>query len=365
MIYRECGVFKPTYAKDMAIFPIPLDRWGIGVILFVAFIVVPVFPSGLWDKILPWSKDYCLSSIFVLFLIYSLATLGLNLLTGYAGQLSLGHAAFMAVGAYAGYNLSARLEWLPLPLVFLGAGLVTAAVGLLFGIPSLRIKGFYLAVATLAAQFTIEWVIAHVSWISGGSVLGTIDTPPMKILGRSIDTPLEKYLLTLFVVVVLTIFAKNIVRSKIGRAWMSIRDMDVASEIIGVSQFRYKLLAFAVSSFYAGVAGALIAFCYLGSVQINEFELLLSFWILGMCIIGGMGSILGSFLGAGFIVLLPIFINQVVRMTSGVMPSDFLSNLELMIFGGMIIFFLIVEPFGLARLWMTIKDKLRLWPFPY
>ncbi len=337
----------------MAIFPIPLDRWGFGVILVLAFLVVPLT-----------ANDYWLGSILIPFLIYALATLGLNLLTGYAGQLSLGHAAFMAVGAYTAYNLSARLD-LPILLCFLGGGLMTAAVGLLFGIPSLKIKGFYLAVATLAAQFTIEWVITHWAWVSGENVLGAIDTPPMKMFGQAIDTPVEKYLLTLFVVVVLTLFAKNLVRSKIGRAWMSIRDMDVASEIIGVSQFRYKLLAFAVSSFYAGVAGALIAFCYLGAVQITEFELLLSFWILGMVIIGGMGSILGSFLGAGFIVLLPIFINQFVRLTAGMMPSDLLSNIELMIFGGLIIFFLIVEPYGLARLWMTIKDKLRLWPFPY
>jgi len=365
MIYRECGVFKPTYAKDMAIFPIPLDRWGIGVLLFVAFIVVPVFPSGLWEKIMPWSKDYCLSSIFILFLINSLAALGLNILVGYAGQLSLGTAGFMAVGAYTAYNLAARLEWLPLPFVFLGAGLLSAVAGLLFGIPSLKIKGFYLAVATLAGQFTIEWVITHWAWVSGENVLGSIDVPPMKFLGCSIDTPIDKYLLTLVVVVILAIFAKNLVRSKIGRAWMSIRDMDVASEIIGVSQFKYKLLAFAVSSFYAGVAGALVAFCYLGSVQITEFELFLSFWILGMVIIGGMGSILGSFLGAAFIVLLPIFISQAVAISHGMMPSDFLANLELMIFGGLIIFFLIVEPFGLARLWMTIKDKLRLWPYPY
>jgi branched-chain amino acid transport system permease protein len=353
MIYRECGIFKATYPEDMAIFPIPMDRWGVGIILILAFVVVPLV-----------ANDYWLGSIMVPFLIFSLATLGLNLLTGYAGQLSLGHAAFMAVGAYAAYNLSARLD-LPILLCFLGGGLVTAAVGLLFGIPSLRIKGFYLAVATLAAQFTIEWVITHIAWISGENVLGAIDTPRMKILGHVIKSPAEKYLLTLFVVVVLTVLAKNLVRSKIGRAWMSIRDMDVASEIIGVSQFRYKLLAFAVSSFYAGVAGAMIAFCYLGSVQITEFELMLSFWILGMVIIGGMGSILGSFLGAGFIQLLPIFINQFVHMTAGMMPSDLLANIELMIFGGLIIFFLIVEPYGLARLWQTIKDKLRLWPFPY
>ncbi len=353
MLYRECGVFKSTYAEDMSIFPLPLDKWGMGILLIVAFLVIPMT-----------ADRYLLTSIMIPFLIYSLSTLGLNILTGYTGQLSLGHAAFMAVGAYTSFNLSFRLD-LPILLCFLGGGLMSAAIGTLFGIPSVRIKGFYLIVATLAAQFTIEWVITHWAWVSGENVLGAIDTPPMEILGRSIDTPVEKYLLTLVVVIVLTIFAKNLVRGKIGRAWISIREMDVASEIIGVSQFRYKLLAFSVSSFYAGVAGALIAFCHLGCVQVTEFELLLSFWLLGMVIIGGMGSILGSFLGAGFMVLLPIYINRVVRMTAGVVPSDILTNLELMIFGGLIILFLIVEPYGLARLWLIIKGKLRLWPIPY
>jgi branched-chain amino acid transport system permease protein len=353
MLYRECGVFKSTYAEDMSIFPLPLDKWGMWILLIVAFLVIPMFAGR-----------YLLTSIMIPFLIYSLSTLGLNILTGYTGQLSLGHAAFMAVGAYTSFNLSFRLD-LPILLCFLGGGLMSAAIGTLFGIPTMRIKGFYLIVSTLAAQFTIEWVITHWAWVSGENVLGAIDTPPMEILGRSIDTPVEKYLLTLVVVIVLTIFAKNLVRGKIGRAWISIREMDVASEIIGVSQFRYKLLAFSVSSFYAGVAGALIAFCHLGCVQITEFELLLSFWLLGMVIIGGMGSILGSFLGAGFMVLLPIYINRVVRMTAGVVPSDILTNLELMIFGGLIILFLIVEPYGLARLWLIIKGKLRAWPMPY
>ena len=353
MLYRECGIFKSTYAEDMAIFPLPLDKWGMGILLIVAFLVIPMF-----------ADRYLLTSIMIPFLIYSLSTLGLNILTGYSGQLSLGHAAFMAVGAYTSFNLSFRLD-LPILLCFLGGGLMSAAVGTLFGIPTMRIKGFYLIVSTLAAQFTIEWVITHWAWVSGENVMGAIDTPPMEILGRSIDTPVEKYLLTLVVVIVLTIFAKNLVRGKIGRAWISIREMDVASEIIGVSQFRYKLLAFSVSSFYAGIAGALIAFCHLGCVQITEFELMLSFWLLGMVIIGGMGSILGSFLGAGFMVLLPIYINRVVRMTTGAVPSDILTNLELMIFGGLIILFLIVEPYGLARLWLIIKGKLRTWPVPY
>lgn len=353
MFYRECRVIKTSYAKDMAIFPIPLDRQGILVMLTISFLVIPAIADRYW-----------LTSIMTPFLIYSLSALGLNLLAGYAGQISLGHGAFMAIGAYTAYNLAARLD-IPIILCFLGGGLMSSFVGLIFGIPSLRIKGFYLAVSTLAAQFTIEWVITHVPWISGENVLGVADPPPMKIFGCQIDSPAEKYLLVLVIVVFLSLFAKNLIRSKTGRALMSIRDMDVASEIIGVSQFKYKLIAFALSSFYAGIAGALIAFCYLGSIHISEFGLMSSFQMLGMVIIGGMGSILGSFLGAGFIILLPIIINYLVALTGGMLPSQLLSNIELMIFGGLIMFFLIVEPYGLARVWLKIKDKLRLWPFPY
>lgn len=353
MFYRESGQFKETYAEDMAIFPIVQDYWAIVGVVLVAFLVVPFVFS-----------DYWLTSILIPFLVYSLAALGLNILTGYCGQVSIGHAAFMAVGAYAAFNLAVRLKP-PLFLSFLGGGLVAAGVGLIFGIPSLRIKGFYLAVATLAAQFSIEWVISHVSWISGGSVLGAIDTPPMKILSWHIDTSRDRYFLCLGIVVILTLFAKNLVRSEIGRSWMAIRDRDVAAEIIGIDLFRNKLLAFAVSAFYAGVAGALLTFVHLRSVEISGFNLSLSFQLLGMIIIGGLGSILGSFLGAAFIILLPIFINRVLSLFSEVILSDLLSNLELIVFGGLIIFFLIVEPYGLARLWQTVKNKLRLWPFPY
>ena len=352
MIYRECGVFKATYGADMAIFPIPLDRWGMIFILIVAFIGMPFLAS-----------DYWLSSILIPFLVFSLAALGLNFLTGYAGQLSLGHAAFMAVGAYASLILYGRYE-VPLLLSLLGGGLVAAAVGTVFGIPSLRIKGFYLAVSTLAAQFIIEWGLTHWKWISGG-VFGTVDTPPMQVFGWLIDTPLKKYYLVLCFVVLLTTFGKNLVRSQVGRAWMAIRDMDVAAEIIGISLFRHKLLAFAVSSFYAGVAGGLITFTYYGAANIEAFNLMVSFHLLGMIIIGGMGSVLGSFFGGGFITLLPIFINQFARSFGTVLRSDLLACIELIIFGGLIIFFLIVEPYGLARLWQTLKEKLRLWPFPY
>ncbi|MBI3326592.1 MAG: branched-chain amino acid ABC transporter permease, partial [Nitrospinae bacterium] len=290
MIYRETGVFRETYAEDMALFPIPLERWSIIAIVLLAFLGVPFLASQYW-----------LGSLIVPVLIFSLAALGLNFLTGYAGQLSLGHAAFMGVGAYGAVILYGRYD-VPLLLSLLGGGIAAAVVGASFGLPALRIKGFYLAVSTLAAQFIIEWVITHVKWISGG-VFATIDTPPLRMGGWLIDTPIEKYYLTLAVVVGLTVFGRNLVRSRVGRAWMAIRDRDVAAEIMGISLFRYKLLAFAVSSFYAGVAGGLICFTYYAAANIEEFNLLLSFKFLGMIIIGGMGSVGGSYLGAGFIVL--------------------------------------------------------------
>lgn len=352
MFYRECGNFKDTYAKDMAIFPIPFDRWGLGVMLFVAFVVIPLTANNYW-----------LSSIMIPFYCFSLAALGLNFLTGYAGQVSIGHAAFMAVGAYGSLNLYTRFH-LPLLLSIPGGGIIAAAVGTIFGIPSLRIKGFYLAVSTLAAQFIIEWLLTHWKWVSGG-VFGTIEVPPLHVFGLLLDTPVKKYYLVLCIVVLLVVFGKNLVRGQLGRNWMAIRDMDVAAEIIGVSLFRYKLIAFAISAFYAGIAGAMVTMTYYGAANIEEFNLMLSFHLLGMIIIGGMGTVLGSFLGAGFMVLLPIFINQTLLVFLERVPSDLRANSEAIVFGGLIVFFLIVEPYGMARLWRTIKDKMRLWPFPY
>jgi branched-chain amino acid transport system permease protein len=356
MFYRETGVFRETYAADMALFPLPFDRWAIAALMLFAGAGVPLLMDQYW-----------IGSLIIPFLIFALAAQGLNFLTGYAGQLSLGHAAFMGVGAYGAVILYGRYG-VPLIPSLLGGGLIAAVVGALFGLPALRIKGFYLAVSTLAAQFIIEWVITHVKWIGGG-VYATIDTPPLQIAGWALETPVEKYLLTLAIVAAGTVFAKNLARSRVGRAWMAIRDRDVAAEIIGISLFRYKLLAFAVSAFYAGVAGGLMSFTYYAAANIEEFNLMLSFRLLGMIIIGGMGSILGSFLGAGFIVLLPIFINQflggVGKIAGRLVTTDLLANAELMVFGALIVFFLIVEPLGLARLWLTLKSRLRLWPFPY
>jgi branched-chain amino acid transport system permease protein len=358
MIYREAGQFKSTYAADQQIFPIWQDRVAVIAVIVAAFVVVPLVANQYW-----------LSAILVPFLIFSLAAIGLNLLTGYAGQLSLGTAAFMAVGAFAAYNFMLRVPGMPVLLAFVLAGLCAAGVGILFGLPSLRIKGFYLAVATLAAQFFIVWALTKFGWFSNYSSSGVINSQKIVILGYTFDSPLSKYLLTLVIVVVMALAAKNMVRSNVGRSWMAVRDMDVAAEVIGFPMLRTKLMAFAVSSFYCGVAGALYAFCYLGTVEPEGFNLDLSFRILFMIILGGVGSILGSFLGAAFIVLFPIFLNTVagpIEHALGVrLPSGLMSNLELMIFGALIIFFLIVEPHGLARLWQVGKEKLRLWPFPH
>ncbi|MEK9776503.1 MAG: branched-chain amino acid ABC transporter permease [Quisquiliibacterium sp.] len=358
MFYREAGQFKLTYAADMQIFPILQDRIGVLIVLLLGFFVVPLVADQYW-----------LSAILTPLLIFALAALGLNILTGYAGQLSLGTAAFMAVGAFMAYNFEVRLSWMPtLGSIVLG-GLCAAAVGIVFGLPSLRIRGFYLAVATLACQFFVLWALIKFPWFSNNSASGVIASPKLHILGIDFVTPQAKYLLVLTIVVLMALLAKNLVRSETGRAFMAIRDMDVAASVIGIKIMQTKLLAFAVSSFYCGIAGALYAFAYLGTVEPEAFNLDLSFRILFMIIIGGIGSILGSFLGAAFIVLLPIFLNLLFGGISHLFQVEFshsaISNIELMIFGGLIVFFLIVEPHGLAQLWRIAKEKLRLWPFPH
>ncbi|HKC23521.1 MAG TPA: branched-chain amino acid ABC transporter permease [Thermoanaerobaculia bacterium] len=354
MIYREVGELHASYVDDSRVFPIQQDRIFIWALLAVAFVGVPLVGT-----------DYWYSAIFIPFLILSLAALGLNILTGYAGQLSLGTAAFMAVGAFAAFNFAVRLPKIPVLVDFVLAGLVAAGVGLVFGLPSLRIKGFYLAVATLAAQFFIEWLLTKVSWFSNDNPSGVINAPRIVILGLAFDRPARRYLLTLAIVVLLAAAAKNMVRSQVGRAWMAVRDMDIAAEVVGIPMLKTKLLAFGVSSFYCGVAGALWAFLYLGSVEPQAFDLSRSFQILFMIIVGGMGSVLGSFLGAAFIVLLPIFLNVAAQKFLPHAGSSLASNLEIIVFGGLILFFLAVEPHGLARLWQTGKEKLRLWPFPH
>jgi branched-chain amino acid transport system permease protein len=358
MLYRENGQFKTTYRADQQIFPISQDRLFIALVLAFAFIAVPMLAS-----------DYLFRAIIIPFLIMSLAALGVNILVGYCGQISLGSGAFMAVGAYGAYNFFVRIPNMPLiPALILG-GLCATAFGILFGLPSLRVKGLYLAVATLAAQFFSDWMFLRIKWLTNDSSSGSVSVNSLQVFGLPVDSAVSKYIFCLSILAILALLAKNLVRSAIGREWMAIRDMDVAAAVIGIRPMYAKLSAFAVSSFIIGVAGGLWAFIYLGAWEPAAFSVDLSFRLLFMVIIGGLGSISGAFFGAGFIVVLPIALNQFLPLIAGLfgmtVSTTVISHTELMIFGGLIVWFLIVEPHGLARLWAIGKQKLRLWPFPH
>ena len=358
MLYRENGQFKTTYRADQQIFPILQDRIAILLLLVVAFVVVPALAS-----------DYMFRAILIPFLIMALAALGVNILVGYCGQITLGSGAFMAVGAYGAYNFFVRIPGMPLvPAILLG-GLCATAFGILFGLPSLRVRGLYLAVATLAAQFFADWMFLRVKWFVNDSTSGSVGVSSLSVLGLPIDSAHGKYWFCLVFLVVIALLAKNLVRSAIGREWMAIRDMDVDAAVIGIRPMYAKLSAFAVSSFIIGVAGALWAFVYLGTWEPAAFSVDISFRLLFMVIIGGLGSIMGAFFGAAFIVVLPIALNQLLPALASPFGIDVstaaVSHAELMIFGALIVWFLIVEPHGLARLWSTGKQKLRLWPFPH
>ncbi|WP_374432598.1 branched-chain amino acid ABC transporter permease [Inhella sp.] len=358
MFYRENGQFKTSYAADQQILPIRQDRWFLALLLGFALIGVPLL-----------ADEYLLRAILIPFLILSLAALGLNVLVGYCGQISLGSGAFMAVGAYAAYNFFARVPELPLLASLLLGGLCATAVGLLFGLPSLRIKGLYLAVATLAAQFFADWAFLRIKWFTLDSASGSVSVGALTVFGLPLQSPQQRYLFCLLLVILFALALKNLVRGHIGRSWMAMRDMDVAAAVIGIRPMHAKLSAFAVSSFVVGVAGALWGFVHLGAWEPAAFSIDRSFQLLFMVIIGGLGSILGAFLGAAFIVVLPIALNQLLpwagQLAGRSVDTALISHVESMVFGALIVFFLIKEPHGLARLWATAKEKLRLWPFPH
>ena len=358
MFYRENGQFKTTYQKDQQIFPILQDKVAILALIAFAFIGVPLI-----------ADEYTFRAILIPFLILSLAAIGVNILVGYCGQISLGSGGFMAVGAYAAYNTFVRIDGMPVIVALLVGGVFATIVGIFFGIPSLRVKGLYLAVATLAAQFFCDWAFLRVNWFTNNSASGSVSISNLKLLGWTIDSPADKYLFCLGFLVVFALLAKNLVRSAIGREWMAIRDMDVAAAVIGIRPMYAKLSAFAVSSFIVGVAGGLWGFVHLGSWEPAAFSIDRSFQLLFIVIIGGMGSIMGCFFGAAFIVILPIFLNQLLPWMGSLfgvtISTALVSHTEFMIFGALIVWFLIVEPHGLARLWSIGKQKMRLWPFPH
>ena len=358
MFYREAGQFKSSYAADQAVFPIAQDRWFIFAVIAVAVIGVPLVID-----------DYWANAVLLPFLIYALAAIGLNILIGYCGQLSLGTGGFMAVGAFSFFKIITIFPDINLILAVLLSGFTTAIVGVLFGIPSLRIKGFYLAVATLAAQFFLIWMFNKFGWFFNYSATGQITVPPLTLFGELITgpnaTPAVRYLFCLGFVLVFALAAKNLARGRLGRAWMAIRDMDIAAEIIGIKPLQTKLSAFAVSSFYIGMAGALYFGVWLGAAEVTEaFGIDRSFLVLFMVIIGGLGTVMGSFFGAAFMILMPILLKNAMVDSGGFEP-DTADHVQATLMGILIIFFLIVEPHGMARLWQIAKEKLRLWPFPY
>jgi branched-chain amino acid transport system permease protein len=354
MFHRETGVFKTSYAADMALYPLPVARGAI-VALLILFVIVPLIFG-----------EYYLS-IVNLVLISIVGALGLNILVGYTGQISIGHAAFMSVGAYTAANLAVRAGlpfWITLP----AGGVMAAIVGAVVGIPSLRIKGLYLAIATLASQLIIEWIINHVPWISGGTQ-ASIQVPRPTMFGHQLKTQGELYFFLLFFALIAIVAALNLMRSRIGRAFVAIRDQDIAAEIIGIDIYRYKLTAFAISSFYAGVCGVLYTY-YFGIANYEQFQIGVSVDYLAMIIIGGLGSVLGSILGAAFVALLPLVIRTVMESVSGIFfdaseMATVVSSMRLIIFGALIIVFLVLEPEGLNRLWRNIRNYFRVWPFSY
>lgn len=359
MLYREAGQFKTSYAADQAVFPILQDRFGLALIMLVALVVIPMTGS-----------QFFLDAIMVPFLIFALATIGLNILTGYCGQLSLGTGGFMGVGAYAAYKLTSIFPDVNIIVHILLAGFFTAAIGMVFGLPSLRIKGLYLAVTTLAAQFFLEWCFIRIPWLYNYNDSGAIEVPERTGFGGVIltgpaSTPLTRYFVVLAIVIVMTVLVKNLVRGRLGRQWMMIRDMDIAAELIGVRPLIAKLSAFAVSSYVCGVAGAMMVFFWLGAAEPASFSITVSFQILFMAIIGGLGSLSGSFMGAAFIWMLPVFLRAWLPSLGLDVGAETVQHITSMMVGALIIFFLIVEPHGFARLWAIAKEKLRAWPFPY
>ncbi|WP_299783965.1 branched-chain amino acid ABC transporter permease [uncultured Marivita sp.] len=409
MLYRTAGQFKSSYVADQALFPVRQDAILLTIILIFGWVIFPMTAS-----------EFTFQTLLIPILIYALAAMGLNILTGFAGQLSLGTGAFMGVGAYACYKMVTLFPWMNPIIAILLSGVFSAGIGVVFGIPSLRIKGFYLAIATLAAQFFLVWLFEKWAWLYNYNASGAIQVPNLEMFGVFVSGPqaasVTEYYIVLFVVTLLTLLCINLTRGNLGRTWKATRDMDIAAELIGINLMKSKLTAFAVSSYVVGVAGALYVFMWKGAAEPNVFDIPLSFQVLFIAIIGGLGSIMGNYLGAILIVGLPVVLNVVAgtkvfeisapsaillvaliaaatflfwvaRNLWGVgaalgfgvvtlvygyaqlqgfrIDSALIEHINVMIVGALIIFFLIIEPHGLNQLWRLIREKLIIWPFPH
>lgn len=358
MLYRISGQYKTSYEADHALFPVRQDAILLGLILVLAILVLPLMAS-----------DFVFRTLLIPVMIYALAALGLNILTGYAGQLSLGTGAFMGVGAFACYKLITLFPEMNLIIAILLSGFFSSAIGVVFGLPSLRIKGFYLAIATLAAQFFLVWLFQKWSWLYNDNSSGAILVPNISMFGVDIAganaAARTQYYVVLFICALLTIASINLTRGRIGRTWKAVRDMDIAAELVGINLMKTKLLAFLVSSYIVGVAGALFVFLWRGAAEGVLFDISLSFRILFIVIIGGLGSILGNYLGSILIVALPVLLGTLPSALGLPISPSMAEHLNTMIVGMLIIGFLILEPHGLARLWALIREKMIIWPFPH
>ncbi len=352
MFYRLSGTYHTDYASDRKLWKIPADRWQVFIVLAL-LLLAPLYVSPLYlgSYVLPW-------------IIWSAAALSLTLLMGMAGQLHFGFAAVMAIGAYSSIHLVRA--GVPFEIALLMSGLITAVIGTVFGAAALRVKGLYLVMATLAMQYLVDWVVVNVPAISGGAH-ATLRTPNVDFLFVPIDSLATRYWLALGWAVLITLFFLNVKRSSFGRALVAIREKDFAAAVIGVDPFRTKLMAFFTSSFLGGVTGAILAFCYYRAVTPEQFGFNISIQLVAMVLVGGLGSVIGAYLGAGFVFLAPIMLTNFVAglAASGWVPvsQNFLSHLPLMIYGAMIIGFLLFEPLGLAKIYDNIRKYFMVWPF--
>lgn len=352
MFYRLSGVYHTRYSATRQLWPLPADRWQV-IILAVLALTAPLYLS-----------DLVISSYALPWLVFSAAALALTLLMGIAGQLHFGFAAVMAIGAYASIHLVQA--GVPFGLALVIAGVLAAVIGCIFGASALRVKGLYLVMATLAMQYLVDWVIMNVSAISGGAV-ATLQTPHVRFLGVPLESLNARYYFVLAWAVLITLLLLNIKRTSLGRALVAVRDKDFAAAVIGVNIFKYKLLAFFVSSFLGGVTGAILAFCYYRAITPQQFNFDVSVQLVAMVLVGGLGSTIGAFLGAGVVLLAPIVLTNLVSAMADAgwfsISIDLLAHIPLMLYGALIMFFLLFEPLGLAKIYDNLRKYFLVWPF--